>query len=83
MFIKKILSLALCTMSLCTFAATYYASPQGGEDGNSPTAPCTFAQGVSKIKNGGDTEVTLIREDGSEITIEYKEIAKAVRHIEF
>ena len=38
---------------------------------------------TASIKNGGDTEVTLIREDGSEITIEYKEIAKAVRHIEF
>ena len=52
---KHLLTLVLCTWSICTFATTYYASPKGSGDGLSYATPCTFAQGVSKIKNGGDT----------------------------
>ena len=52
---KHLLSLVLCTWSICTFATTYYASPKGSGDGLSYATPCTFAQGVSKLKNGGDT----------------------------
>ena len=52
---KFLLSFVVCTLSLYSFATTYYASPKGGGDGKSQAAPCTFAQGVTKIKNGGDT----------------------------
>lgn len=47
----------LLTASLS--AATYYASPNGSGTGNSYTSPTTFATGVSKLKNPGDTLYVL------------------------
>ena len=44
---------ALLTISL--HAATYYASPNGSGDGKSYANPTSFSNGVSKIKNPGDT----------------------------
>ena len=53
---KKIFfTLVLGTLSLCTFAATYYASPNGIGDGSSYFSPTTFASGVSMLNNPGDT----------------------------
>ena len=53
---KKIFfTLVLGTLSLCTFAATYYASPNGLGDGSSYFSPTTFASGVSMLSNPGDT----------------------------
>lgn len=53
---KKILfTLVLGTWSLCTFAATYYASPAGAGNGSSYSSPTTFANGVSLLGNAGDT----------------------------
>lgn len=53
---KKILfTLVLGTWSLCTFAATYYASPTGAGNGTSYSSPTTFANGVSLLGNAGDT----------------------------
>ena len=53
---KKILfTLVLGTWSLCTFAATYYASPTGTGNGTSYSSPTTFANGVSLLGNAGDT----------------------------
>lgn len=53
---KKILfTLVLGTWSLCTFAATYYASPAGTGNGTSYSSPTTFANGVSLLGNAGDT----------------------------
>lgn len=40
-------------------------------------------QFTAGIKEVGDTGVTFVTEDEIEISLEYKEIAKAVRHIEF
>ncbi len=53
---KKILFtllLGACSLTLC--AATYYASPNGSGSGNSYANPTSFASGVSKLKNPGDT----------------------------
>lgn len=36
-------------------AATYYAAPNGSGNGSSYVSPTTFANGVSKLKNPGDT----------------------------
>ena len=36
-------------------AATYYAAPNGSGDGSSYFSPTTFADGVAKLQNGGDT----------------------------
>ena len=53
---KKIFfTLVLGTLSLCTFAATYYASPNGIGDGSSYFSPTTFAAGVSMLNQPGDT----------------------------
>ncbi|MBR4263619.1 MAG: hypothetical protein IKQ48_03490 [Paludibacteraceae bacterium] len=53
---KKLVTLVLCTLSLYTLrAATYYASPDGKGDGSSYFSPTTFAAGVSKLNNPGDT----------------------------
>ena len=53
---KKIFfSLVLGTLSLCSFAATYYASPNGLGDGSSYFSPTTFANGVSMLSQPGDT----------------------------
>jgi hypothetical protein len=52
---KRILSLFAAT--LLTFslsAATYYASPTGSGDG-SYSSPCSFANGLKKLHNPGDT----------------------------
>ena len=39
----------------CLFATNYYASPNGSGDGKSYAHPTSFANGVSALKNGGDT----------------------------
>ena len=53
---KSIFSIVLCTLSLCTLqAATYYAAPNGTGDGGSYFSPTTFAAGVSRLHNPGDT----------------------------
>ena len=41
--------------TLCLSAATYYASPNGTGDGSSYSTPTTFAQGVAKLSQPGDT----------------------------
>ncbi len=51
---KIITTLVLCTLSLCHFAATYYASPDGTGDG-SFNNPCAFKAGINKLKAPGDT----------------------------
>ncbi|MBR2295248.1 MAG: ribosome maturation factor RimP [Clostridiales bacterium] len=38
---------------------------------------------TGKIVKGGDGNVTLQKDDGTEVTIDYKDISKAVRHIVF
>ena len=43
---------AICLSPL--MAATYYASPDGSGDG-SFAKPCSFANGLKKLKNPGDT----------------------------
>lgn len=52
---KIFLTLVLCTLSLGTFATTYYASPNGSGDGLSYASPTSFASGVSKLQVPGDT----------------------------
>ncbi|MBQ9340288.1 MAG: DUF4990 domain-containing protein [Paludibacteraceae bacterium] len=53
---KKILSLLVITLaSCCIYAGTYYASPTGSGDGNSYSSPCSFTNGLKKLKNAGDT----------------------------
>ncbi|MBR6167695.1 MAG: DUF4990 domain-containing protein [Paludibacteraceae bacterium] len=53
---KSIFSIVLGTLSLCTLqAATYYAAPNGTGDGGSYFSPTTFAAGVSRLHNPGDT----------------------------
>ena len=52
---KKILfTLVLGTWSLCTFAATYYASPTGTGNGTSYSSPASWSTALSAIA-GGDT----------------------------
>ncbi len=53
---KRILSLLTAMLfTLCLSAATYYASPNGSGDGSSYSTPTTFAQGVAKLSQPGDT----------------------------
>lgn len=52
---KIFLTLVLCTLSLGTFATTYYATPNGSGDGLSYASPTSFASGVSKLQAPGDT----------------------------
>ena len=40
-------------------ATTYYASPNGTGDGKSYSQPTTFTNGISKLKNAGDTLYVL------------------------
>ena len=57
---KVLISLVLGTLSLCTLhAATYYASPTGGGNGLAYASPTTFANGVSMLRNPGDTLYVL------------------------
>lgn len=51
---KLFITLVLCTWSLCHFAATYYASPEGTGDGTFNN-PCAFKAGINKLKAPGDT----------------------------
>ena len=46
-------ALAVCALHLQ--AAVYYASPSGTGDGSSYSTPTTFSNGLSKLKNAGDT----------------------------
>ena len=52
---KLFITLVLGTLSLSPFAATYYASPNGGGDGSSYVSPTTFSAGVSMLTQPGDT----------------------------
>lgn len=52
---KILLTLVLCTLSLSTFATTYYASPNGSGNGLSYASSTSFASGVSKLQAPGDT----------------------------
>ena len=49
-----ILSSFICLLSPLN-AANYFASPNGGGNGNSYASPTTFLAGVKLLKNGGDT----------------------------
>ena len=53
---KKItIAFVLCTWSLCSFATTYFASPDGSGNGNSYSSPASFSAGISKLSKPGDT----------------------------
>jgi len=52
---KLYTTLIFCSLSLCHFAATYYASPDGIGDGSSYFTPTTFSTGVAKLSQPGDT----------------------------
>ena len=53
---KRILFLiAAMLLTISLNAATYYASPNGSGDGSSYSTPTTFAQGVAKLSQPGDT----------------------------
>ena len=47
--------MVLCTLSIRTSAATYYASPNGIGDGSSYFSPTTFSAGVALLSQPGDT----------------------------
>ena len=47
--------LALFSFSFTLNATTYFASPDGGGNGTSIESPTTFASGLSKLQNPGDT----------------------------
>ncbi len=47
--------MVLCTLSIRTSAATYYASPNGSGDGSSYSTPTTFSAGVTLLSHPGDT----------------------------
>ncbi|MBQ7439684.1 MAG: right-handed parallel beta-helix repeat-containing protein [Paludibacteraceae bacterium] len=51
---KLLFTLVLGTWSLCTFAATYYASPTGTGNGTSYSSPASWSTALSAIA-GGDT----------------------------
>ncbi len=51
---QLLLSFAICC-SLAAGATTYYASPSGTGNGNSYSTPCSFSNGLKKLKNAGDT----------------------------
>ena len=38
-----------------TFAATYYAAPDGSGNGNTYNTPCSLSKGISNLKQTGDT----------------------------
>ena len=50
-----LISVSLVALSLCSFAATYFASPSGTGDGSSYASPTSFAAGVAKLTVPGDT----------------------------
>lgn len=52
---RHLLTFVLCTLSLCTFATTRYASPSGTGDGSSYASPTSFAAGVASLIAPGDT----------------------------
>ena len=53
---KKVLTvLILVLWSITSFAATYFASPDGSGDGKSIEKPTTFGKGLKLLKNPGDT----------------------------
>lgn len=47
------LSLLLCFNT--SYAAVYFASPNGTSDGSSINKPCSFSNGVKKLTSAGDT----------------------------
>lgn len=51
---KIFLTLVLCTLSLGTFATTYYASPDGNGSGTFDN-PASFKAGLLKLSQPGDT----------------------------
>ncbi len=50
-----LISVSLVALSLCSFAATYFASPSGTGNGSSYASPTSFAAGVAKLTVPGDT----------------------------
>ena len=50
-----LISVSLVALSLCSSAATYFASPSGTGDGLSYASPTSFAAGVAKLTVPGDT----------------------------
>ena len=50
-----LISVSLVALSLCSSAATYFASPSGTGDGSSYASPTSFAAGVAKLTAPGDT----------------------------
>lgn len=52
---KRLILLLLCTLTLSSFAATYFASPKGTGDGFSYESPTTFTNGLLLLKSPGDT----------------------------
>lgn len=43
------------TLALGASSATYFCSPNGKGNGNSYTTPCSFATGIGKLSQAGDT----------------------------
>ncbi len=52
---KFTIAFVLCTWTLCSFATTYFASPDGSGNGNSYNTPASFSAGISKLSKPGDT----------------------------
>lgn len=50
-----LISVSLVALSLCSFAATYFASPSGTGNGSSYASPTSFAAGVAQLTAPGDT----------------------------
>ena len=51
---RHLLTFVLCTLSLCSFATTRYASPSGTGNGTSYASPTSWSTGLSATA-GGDT----------------------------
>lgn len=52
---KRLITFVLCTLAISSFATTYFAAPKGTRNGSSYNAPTTFINGLSLLKNPGDT----------------------------
>lgn len=52
---KRLITFVLCTLAISSFATTYFAAPKGTGDGSSYNEPTSFINGLSLLKNPGDT----------------------------
>ena len=52
---KRLITFVLCTLAISSFATTYFAAPKSTGDGSSYNEPTTFINGLSLLKNPGDT----------------------------